>query len=250
MNDNQAPASGMKRGNTPPGSTLDDSWGKCSLLWLLAFWVGMCAFVSALFMISSTLDEASFEKFMAACVIGFIFGTFGFVIWCVVPVPLVCFLLQRWPRFRKFTLATIWLVLICWGLMELLFQSPAKPFESITGMDWDLAPCVADFHGGGLADHRHLWVFRGTPDQLKKHLSGVPWTQSDELSIWVKQDDSIVFRRARQAFENEPWVPTEHHTFYNDRYDDNRGDPKLPHGHAHLWADAKHERWIIYWDGL
>ena len=248
MNDSQYPTSGMGGESTPSTGTLNNSWGTCSLLWLLAFWGGLCAWLSVWFIISSTLDEASFEKFMALTMIGFIFGTFGFVIWCVVPVPLICFLLRRWPRFRKFVLATIWLVIIGGGFICLLFRSPAKPFESITGLDWDLATCVADFHGSGLQDRRHLWVFQGTPDQLKKHLLGVPWTQSDKLSIWVNQDDSIEFRRARQTLGNELWVPTEHHTFYNDRYDD--GDPKLPHGHAHLWVDAKHERWIIYWDGL
>lgn len=248
MNDSQDPASGMEGESTASASRSNDSWGKCSLLWLLAFWGGMCAFATAMLITSSTLDEASFDKFIGLCLIGFFFGTFGFVIWCVVPVPLVCLFLRRWPRFRKVALTTIWLVLIGGGFIGLLFRSPEKPFESITGMDWDLAPCVADFHGSGLQDRRHLWVFQGTPDHFKKHLSGVPWTQSDELSLWVNEDDSIVFRRARQAFKNEPWVPTEHHTFYNDRYDGD--DPKLPHGHAHLWVDAKHERWIIYWDGL
>jgi hypothetical protein len=247
MNDSQDPTSGMGGESTPSAGTLNNSWGTCSLLWLLAFWGGMWTFASAVLITTSTLDEASFEKLIGLCLIGFFFGTFGFVIWCVVPVPLVCFLLRRWPRFRKFTLATIWLVLICWGLIGLLFQSPAKPFESITGMDWDLAPCVADFHGSGLQDRRHLWVFQGTPDQFKKHLSGVPW-KLDELSRY--EDDCIEFRRARQTFGSELWVPTEHHFFYNDRYDDDGGNPKHPHGHAHLWVDAKHERWIIYWDGL
>lgn len=161
------------------------------------------------------------------------------------------FFLKRWPRFRRGLLATTWLALFGSVFVGKAFQEPGRSFERITQMSWSLAPCVAEFHGSGLQDRRHLWIFQGTPEQFEKHLSGVPWRKSDELSAWGNQDDSIGFRRARQTFGSEPWVPAERYTFYNDRYGDPEdGDPSLPHGNANLWVDAKHERWIIYWDGM
>jgi hypothetical protein len=115
-------------------------------------------------------------------------------------------------------------------------------------MSWDLAPCIAEFHATGLADRRHLWIFQGHPEELKWHLSSLPWDKADEVAIWVNQDDSVVFRKARKAFGNAFWDPKEHYLYYNDRSDE--GELKLPHGNAHLWTDDKHERWIIYWDGM
>lgn len=64
-------------------------WGRCALGWLLAYWIGMSLIGASAF--NNTLDEPSGELYFAWLMIALIFGTYGFVILCFIPVPLLCF---------------------------------------------------------------------------------------------------------------------------------------------------------------
>lgn len=225
-----------------PGPT---RWG--TLQWLLAYSAGMYGLLFWTLASGFTLAERSLDGLMVAAFVTLMFGTIGMVVWLVLPVPLVCFLLRRWPRFRSGLLGTVWVVLAVTWAVGIVRPNIQRKFEVITGMDWELAPCVADFHGFGLADRRHLWVFRGTPEALDRQIAALPWTKEESVLIWKDQGKWIGYRRAREVFGSEPWEPQEHYRFHNDRFDD---DATLPHGDAHLLADAKRERWIIWWDGM
>lgn len=222
-------------------------WGWCALRWLLVYWAGICGLAFWGLASGDTLNERTPGGMALVGMLSLFVGTAGTVVWLALPVLLVCFLLRRWPRFRSGLLGTVWVVLAVTWAVGICRPNLERKFEAVTRMDWELAPCVADFHTNSISGRLHLWVFRGTPEALDRQIAALPWTKEETVLIWGDQENSIAYRRAREVFGAEPWEPQEHYRFHNDRFDD---DAALPHGDAHLLADARRERWIIWWDGM
>lgn len=219
-------------------------WGRCALRWLLAYWLVLVTWASALFISESSLHEDRLEDWMLGLLLGFFYGSLGSVIWFLIPVPVACYFLRPWPRFRKSVLVSVLLVIGLTLTVGILRRTPEKQLAAVTGIDGAFASCVAHYRTTGF-DPQHLWVFKSTPEAFQKHLSALPWSRAQDIQIFENQDETRIFRLAHEAFGAEPWEPSELYRYGNFEWEES--GPRLPLGSAYMLTDNKHERWFIYW---
>lgn len=128
--------------------------------------------------------------------------------------------------------------------------SPAtriRRFEITTHLKWNTLPPVAEYHGWGLGDKRHLWVFQGTPAQFQVHLDSLPWQPFQGEQHEMYNPDSLELKLTQELFGKvASWSPAKRFNYSNFSVD---GMPP-PYGLATLYVDAEHQRWCLSWDDL
>lgn len=215
---------------------------------LLICWLLVCTGTVLIWNESWKLGPSGVDHLLGLAFTGLIMGSLFFIYWLLLPLLLIIWIAKRWPRFRTcFVLLTMCALMSAWLVRQYSPATRIHRFETTTHLKWNTLSPVAEYHGWGLGDKRHLWVFQGTPAQFQVHLDSLPWRPFQDEQKEMYDPDSLELKLTQELFGKvASWSPAQRFDYFNMNDD----DTSPPYGDATLYVDAEHQRWCLWWDGL